>query len=910
MTLARALVALSLLAGYCTTAAANLEIAVCDAASAIEVLHAQASPEATTARAVWLDRAVLYWPGDEVAERYRLHYSARGALVPRIGERLRGADGVIDLQVVHRLRSVEALAELAYLGGGVELAVTGADRDLLDRWYGGQILVTREDARGRVTAFTATQIALALDRRYAAAAQANDLGAHPARDRARFAVWAPTAREVAVCLHRDPKGQATELLPMTRDDKTGMWRGTREGDLRGQAYTFALEVFARGTGVVRQRVTDPYALSLDADSRHGILVDLDDPALKPEHWDDTPAPRTVRGNVDMVIYELHVRDFSIGDGTVPETMRGKYLAFTQGESDGMRHLRALARAGITDVHLLPVFDLASVPERDCVTPRVSGGPAGETQQAAIRAVAARDCFNWGYDPLHYTAPEGSYASDADDGATRVREFRAMVRALHAAGLRVGMDVVYNHTHAAGQTPLAVLDRLVPDYYQRLDTEGVVATSTCCANTATEHRMMAKLMIDSAVVWARDYRIDSFRFDLMGHQPRTVMEALQVAVNRATGREVQLLGEGWNFGEIADGRRFVQASQLSLNGSGIGTFNDRLRDAVRGGGPADDVERQISQQGLINGLSYAPNARAPAADREALMRAADQARAGLAGSLRDYVLTTFDGRSQRLDALDYHGQPTGYVSAPGEVVNYVENHDNQTLFDINVFKLPVDTDREERARVQLLGAAFVTFAQGTAYFHAGIELLRSKSMDRNSFDSGDWFNRLDWTGRDNGFGAGLPPSPDNAKSWELMRPLLADARLRPRPRDIAWMRATFEDLLRIRASTRLFRLDSADAIRARLRFENVGPKQEPTVIAAHLDGAGLEGARFAELMYFINVDRRAHTIAVPSARDKAYRLHPVQRAAEAADRRARRARFVADRGEFVVPPRSAVVFVID
>ena len=208
-----------------------------------------------------------------------------------------------------------------------------------------------------------------------------------------------------------------------------------------------------------------------------------------------------------------------------------------------------------------------MPERGCVVPKVpAAAPDSEAQQAAVMAVADRDCFNWGYDPYHYSAPEGSFATDAVNGDVRVRELRAMVMALHAAGLRVGMDVVYNHTTASGQHPHSVLDRIVPGYYQRLDVLGRVERSTCCDNTATEHRMMGKLLVDSVVLWAREYKIASFRFDLMGHQPRAVMETLQARLKRELGRDVQLLGEGWNFGEVADGKRFVQASQLSLNGT--------------------------------------------------------------------------------------------------------------------------------------------------------------------------------------------------------------------------------------------------------------------------------------------------------------------------------------------------------
>jgi pullulanase-type alpha-1,6-glucosidase len=387
-----------------------------------------------------------------------------------------------------------------------------------------------------------------------------------------------------------------------------------------------------------------------------------------------------------------------------------------------------------------------------------------------------------------------------------------------------------------------------------------------------------------------------------------MERLQERVNKAAQRKVQLIGEGWNFGEVANGARFVQASQLSLNGSGIGTFNDRERDAVRGGSAGDAGADMAKRQGYINGLVYDPNAMAgerPAAD---LMRAADMVRVGLAGSIRSYRLKTFDDREVTLDSIDYGGQPAGYASEPGETVNYVENHDNHTLFDINVLKLPIDTSPAERARVQVLGLAIDAFSQGVAYFHAGVDTLRSKSLDRNSFNSGDWFNRLDWSYQDNYFGTGLPPQDDNGKDWPLLRPLLANEAIKPGPADIAFTRDAFRDLLRIRASSTLFRMRSAQDIWQRLRFFNTGSQQEPTVLAAHIDGRGYAGARFEALSYLINVDKVAHVVVDPLARGKRMRVHPVHAAGSAADKRAAEATFDSVSGAFHIPPRTAVVFV--
>jgi pullulanase-type alpha-1,6-glucosidase len=525
------------------------------------------------------------------------------------------------------------------------------------------------------------------------------------------------------------------------------------------------------------------------------------------------------------------------------------------------------------------------------------------------AQASTDCFNWGYDPYHFNAPEGSFATNADDAAVRIREFRAMVQALHGAGLRVGMDVVYNHMSASGQDPRSVLDRIVPGYYHRLDANGVVERSTCCDNTATEHRMMGKLMVDSVVGWVRDYKIDSFRFDLMGHQPRDAMERLQREANAAAGRHVHLIGEGWNFGEVANGARFVQASQLSLNGSGIGTFSDRARDAVRGGRAGESGKDLVRNQGYVNGMAYDPNALGQATKTD-LMRTADMVRVGLAGSIRTYQMTDYQGQTKPLHAFDYGGQSAGYVSEPGEVVNYVENHDNHTLFDVNVFKLPVTTSREDRARVQMLAVAINAFSQGVAYFHAGGETLRSKSLDGNSYDSGDWFNRIDWTFTDNYFGTGAPPKGDNAAHYEQIKPLLANAEIRPRPKDIRWTRDQFLDLLRLRASTSLLRLGTAKDIEERLTFFNTGPAQKPTVLIGHLRGDGYPGANFKEVLYLVNVDKVSQSLVLDSQRGKPLVLHPVHLAKDAADKKPERdARFDATTGAFTVPARTAVVYVV-
>ncbi|PZP29411.1 MAG: DUF3372 domain-containing protein [Roseateles depolymerans] len=865
------------------------------------VMPAAAAPQ--PAGAYWLDARRLQWPGLQLqpGERVRLYHAPQADLQARPGELLAGA------ALALRASDAPAGERWRFVAAGPRFELD-ADEAALKALLREQLLLVHESADGRVIAATGLQLPGALDDLYAAAEGLDDLGVRPRADGTSFRVWAPTAQRVSLCLYRTAEGPVRQLLPMTWDARTGSWQARAAGDLSGQAYRYLVDVVTPTHGLVRNLVTDPYSVALSADSRRSLVADLASPRTKPAGWDAAPRPRALAAATDQLIYELHVRDFSVSDDSVRPAWRGKFLAFTEPASRGMAHLKALARAGLTDVHLLPVFDFASVPERGCKTPRVpAAGPAAPDQQAAVMALAGEDCFNWGYDPWHFNVPEGSYAVNP---LARIVEFRRLVMALHAAGLRVGMDMVYNHMAAAGQHPQSVLDRLVPGYYHRLDAQGRIERSTCCDNTATEHRMMAKLMIDSAALWVREYRIDSMRFDLMGHQPREAMERLQARVNAEAGRPVQLLGEGWNFGEVAHGARFVQASQLSLNGSGIASFSDRGRDAARGGAAGEGGDDSVRRQGWLNGLFYAPNALGGGATREQLLDAADMIRVALAGSLRSVSLKTWHGEVQRLEQIRYGDQPAGFASQPDEVVNYVENHDNQTLFDVNALKLPLDTSSAERARVQMLGAALVAFSQGVAYFHAGQDILRSKSMDRNSYNSGDWFNRLDWSYQTNHFGTGLPPKADNfgtqGRDWALAAERLARPDLAPTPADIAWSRDVFRDLIRIRASTPLFRLRDAAEVRARLSFPAAGPGQDPTLVAVRLDGRGLPEAGYRAVLAIINVAPAPAQLTLPEEAGEPWALHPVQR--DGADRRVREQARV-QQGRFEVPARSAVVFVL-
>ena len=858
------------------------------------------------ARAFWLNQQLIQWPFNDGVGSVKLYHSAQAKLVVGKGVAVTGHDGAVTLEPFTGTVPSAAAERFKWIGAGARFKLPDAQAANLGTLLKSQVVIVQEDADGKVQNATTLQTAGALDDLYAAAASVNDLGVTVAGSSTRWKLWAPTAQKVLVFTYPNATGEAEAVHEASFDAATGVWTAAAASDLTGKTYKYAVEVMVRGVGLVRNLVTDPYSVALTADGKRSGVISLSAANAKPAGWDASSPPAKVAATPDMSIYELHVRDFSANDASVSAANRGKYGAFTEPTANGMKHLKALADAGLTDVHLLPAFDFASVPETGCTTPSPTGGPADETQQAAVGATASGDCFNWGYDPQHFNAPEGSYSSDANDLVKRVLEFRAMVKGLHDAGLRVGMDKVYNHTSTSGQRERSVLDRVVPGYYQRLNADGNVETSTCCENTATEHLMMGKLMSDSVLLWAREYKISSFRFDLMGHQPRAAMEAIKARLKAELGRDVQLLGEGWNFGEVADGRRFVQASQLGLNGSGIGTFNDRLRDQVRGSSFGEGTGF-VGNQGFVNGAFYDPNAYGSGKTRGDLMWASDVIKAGLAGSIRSYVLTTHWDATQRLDALG--GQTIGYVTDPGEVVNYVENHDNHTLFDLNAYRLPVTTSREDRARVQILAAALNTFAQGVAYFHAGIDTLRSKSGDRNSYDAGDWFNKIDWSYTDNNFAVGAPPKGENQVNYAVLKPLLSNSAIKPTATEIAWTRDAFRDLLKIRASTTLLRLRTADEIKARLRFHNTGSAQEPTVIAASIDGSGYADANFAELVYLVNVDKTAKTLTLDALKAKGFQLHPVHRAAGAADQRvATGASYNGTTGAFTVPARSAVVFV--
>ncbi|MPV36651.1 pullulanase-type alpha-1,6-glucosidase [Georgenia subflava] len=876
-------------------------------------------------RAHWLDASTLAWPTDLLGGvdpadlAWSLHHAPDGGL-ELVDGTVTGGDEVALTYLPDGL-SEDLRERFPHLAGSVALQVEGLDRAAVEEILTGQVAVLQRGGDDVAQAFTGVQVPGVLDDLYADAAADRTLGVEWSDGAPSLTLWAPTAKDVDLLLWSDSAGGGDpQTVQMTRGADGG-WTVDGEAAWAGHAYRYAVDVYVPATGAVETNmVTDPYSVGLTVNSTHSVLVDLDDPEWAPALWADTPAPE-IENQVDRTIYELHVRDFSIADATVPEELRGTYAAFALEGTAGTDHLRELADAGMNTVHLLPTFDIATIEEvrGNQAVPDIpaDAAPDSDAQQAAVAAVADEDGFNWGYDPFHFSTPEGSYASPGNQhGGDRVAEFRSMVGGLHDAGLQVVLDEVFNHTAQSGQAEKSVLDRVVPGYYHRLNATGAVETSTCCQNIATEHEMAEKLMVDSVVTWTADYHVDGFRFDLMGHHSRENMLAVRAALDELTlaehgvdGESVYLYGEGWNFGEVADNARFTQATQGQLGGTGIGTFSDRLRDAVRGGGPFDEDQR--THQGFGSGLSTDPNAVAAGTPEEQAARlahATDLVRLGLAGNLREYSFLTSAGEVQRGDELDYNGQPAGYADSPEEVITYVDAHDNETLFDNLVLKLPVDTSMADRVRMNTLSLATTALSQTPSFWHAGADLLRSKSLDRNSYNSGDHFNLLDWSMQTNNFGVGLPPAADNADKWAVMAPLLADPELAPTPADIAASAAQAQDVLRLRSSTDLFRLGTAAAIQEKVTFPNSGPDATPGVIVMHVDdraGADVD-PELDGLLTVFNASPEAVTETVVELAGREYVLSPVQ--ADGADEVVKGTTYDAATGTVTVPARTVAVLV--
>ncbi len=502
----------------------------------------------------------------------------------------------------------------------------------------------------------------------------DDLGAVISGENTTFKVWAPTASKVVLNLFTAGNGvEAYKTVEMVRGDK-GVWAHT-EACGHGTYYTYSVT-----TSVGTQEAVDPYAKAAGVNGNRGMVVDLS--KTNPEGWNSDTLEDPIKSYSDAIIWEVHVRDFS--NKIASSQYKGKYLAFTEkglvnehGQSVGIDYLKAL---GITHVHLLPVYDYATVDEAN---------PDSE--------------FNWGYDPKNYNVPEGSYSTDPFNGEVRIREYKQMVQALHEADIGVVMDVVYNHTYDANSS----FNKIVPYYYYRYTPTGANSSASGCGNdTASERYMFGKFMVDSTAYWVEQYHLDGLRFDLMGLHDLQTMQRVESAVHAVNPNAI-IYGEGWTMGATIDGSKQANQGNISAikpTGDAIGAiavFNDAMRDGLKG-----SVFDKASK-GYINGASKAN---------------VNKVIFGIQGGM-------VAGNGWRVqDAM---------------VVNYMSAHDNNTLWDKLLLSNPGNTD-EQRVRMNKLGAAVLLTSKGTPFWQAGEEMLRTKGGDENSYKSSDEVNNIDWS----------------------------------------------------------------------------------------------------------------------------------------------------------------------
>ncbi len=732
----------------------------------------------------------------------------------------------------------------------------------------------------------------------------------------KIKLWAPTAQGVSLQVF-DHESDTTPASVVPMHEHNGVWVADGQLGWQDKYYLYSVKVWVPSDAAVDTNVTsDPYSIDIALNGTKSRITDLDSHETKPPGWDEDTSP-SLNSLSDMSVYELHIRDFSVNDPTVPLAHRGMYEAFGDQNSDGMRHLQSLAASGLKAVHILPSFHFASVNE-DKSTWIIPTGlaqypPDGQQQQAAVTASQTNPAYNWGYDPVHYMTPEGSYAINPDN---RVLEYRVMVDGLHRAGLRVVQDVVFNHTNASGEAPNSNLDEVVPGYYHRLDANGNLETGSCCPDTAPEHKMMEKLIIDTLVLNALEYKIDGFRFDIMSFMFTYNMQDIQAALQALTpekdgvnGSSIYLYGEGFNFGDTVNNQIGPNASQINLYGFGIGTFNDRIRDGIRGGSPFADERVQGFATGLFTDPSIFSNGSlSPSQQQAQLLQYSDWIDVGLTGNLRDYTFVDSAGATVTGAQISYNGQPTGYTKSPIEAVNYASVHDNQDLFDAVQLKSSFSDSIATRARRQVMGMSLVMLGQGIPFFQAGDDLLRSKDMDQNSYDSGDWFNKIDWTGQTANWGIGLPIASQNEGQWPLMTPLLSNTAYTPLPGNIAYSKKAFSDLLTIRYSSGLFRMPTFADVQQNLTFLNTGPSQTPGLIVMKLDANEGNYGRYKHIVVLFNATDAPVTFTDSRLLGLKLRLHPVQQ--NSSDPATTQSTFNSTTGTATVPALTTAVFVAE
>ncbi|MBZ9607998.1 type I pullulanase [Clostridium estertheticum] len=495
----------------------------------------------------------------------------------------------------------------------------------------------------------------------------NDLGAVYTIEYTTFKVWAPTAQKLVVIVYETPDDDLGQKYEMNKEEK-GVWEFKLKGDFKNKYYNYLVS-----DGSEEKETPDIYTKGSSANGEKGMIIDFT--SLNPPNWDNHKKPLPIN-RTEAVIYEIHVRDFSVSQDSGMEN-KGKYLAFcekntktSKGVVTGLDHLKDL---GITHVHLMPVFDFKSVDE-------TKGG------------------YNWGYDPYLYNVPEGSYATNPYDGTVRIREFKMMVQTLHENGISVIMDVVYNHTFTTGNSPM---DILVPGYYYRTDGEGNYTNGSGCGNeTASEKPMMRKFIVDSVKFWAREYKIDGFRFDLMAlHDIDTMKEVTLQA--KIINPNIIIYGEPWTGG-TSSLPSSMQLRKGSQKGMQVSVYNDALRNAIKG-------DNDGIQSGFVSG------------------------KVGLEVEIKKGIV----------GGIQYNNEIYDFSQDPGETINYVSAHDNLCLYD-KFEKSNSNNTPLEREKMNRLALSIVLTSQGVPFIQGGTEILRTKQGNHNSYNSSDAVNEILWS----------------------------------------------------------------------------------------------------------------------------------------------------------------------
>lgn len=514
----------------------------------------------------------------------------------------------------------------------------------------------------------------------------NDLGAVYTKEATTFKVWAPKASGIAVKIYstgssyeKDAQDISTTL--MKKDEKNGVWTATVKGDKKNLYYTYLIT----NDGITIE-TADVYSKAVGVNGNRSMIVDLE--STNPKGWEndnhvlcDDPT--------DAIVWEVHVRDFSSGEVSgVSLKNKGKYLAFTEtgttlgGNGEIPTCIDYLKKLGVTHVQLMPVYDYATIDE--------TNPDSGE--------------YNWGYDPKNYNVPEGSYSTDPYHGEVRINEFKQMVMALHNAGIGVIMDVVYNHTYTAKGS---CFENTVPGYYFRLKSDGTLSDASGCGNeTASDHLMYRKYMIDSILYWTNEYHIDGYRFDLMGVHDVTTMNEIRKALDTKVkdGKKIIMYGEPWTAASVGTKEKTCVKDNIKLLDNRIGAFNDTFRDAVKG------HVFYASEPGFVQDGS---------------------------------------SKTQLMESIKANTDSSGMVwfNQPSQAVSYISAHDNYTLYDKLILSTKKDESFSKRDNeivdMNKLAAAITLTSQGIAFMQAGEDFARTKFGDENSYISPDSINSLNW-----------------------------------------------------------------------------------------------------------------------------------------------------------------------